>query len=79
MIDLKIDSVQWSPNETSLIVKFAEPAQGTDPAATHQETLRCYVRVPVTKGENLLSAMLRARAMLTDATIVMTRRTGPLN
>lgn len=78
MIDLKVDSVHWSPNETSLIVKFAEPAPATNSAATGQ-ALRCYVRVPLARGETFLSALSRARALLAETTVVITPRKRPLN
>lgn len=78
MIDLKVDSVQWSPDETSLIVNFTEPAPATHSGATSR-TLRCYVRVPVVGGETLVSTLKRASALLADTTVVMTPRKRPLN
>lgn len=71
MIDLKVDSVQWSPDETSLIVKFAEPAPATNSAATGQG-LSCYVRVPLVSGDTFLSALKRAHALLAETTVVIT-------
>lgn len=78
MIDLKVDSVQWSANETSVIVRFAERAPATHAGATNQ-TLRCYVRVPLASGETFLSALKRASALLADTTVVVTPRKRPLH